>query len=145
MQWKLIVVGKPALDYAERGVAEYLGRLQRYAKTEIVYLKDGPPALLAERYAKAADGCLKIVLDERGETPTTPQLRKLVDKWEMAGTKRAALIIGAADGHTNAMRQQADYLLALSRLTLQHELALVVALEQVYRIYTMKNGEPYHR
>lgn len=145
MHWRLIVVGKPALDYAARGVAEYLGRIQRYARTELVYLKDGSPAELAARYAKAAEGCWKVVLDERGEMPTTAQLRTLVDRWEMAGTKRVALLIGGADGHPESMRQQADYVLALSRLTLQHELALVVALEQVYRIYTLKNGEPYHR
>lgn len=145
MHWKFIVVGKPALDYAERGVAEYFNRLKRYVKAEIVYLKDGPADVLAARYAKAAEGCLKIVLDERGELPTTAQFRSQVDRWELSGTKRAAMLIGASDGHTPAMREQADYLLSLSRFTLQHELALVVALEQVYRIYTMKNGEPYHR
>ena len=145
MNWKLIVVGKPALDYAERGVAEYFGRLKRYVKAEVIYLKDGPPDVLAARYLKAAEGCLKIVLDERGKLPTTAEFRAQVDKWEMAGTKRVALIIGPADGHSPEFRASADYLLALSKFTLQHELALVVALEQIYRIYTMKNGEPYHR
>lgn len=145
MHWKMIVVGKPALDYAQRGVAEYFSRLQRFVKVEIVYLKDGPPEVLAARYAKAAEGCWRIVLDERGEMVTTAQLRTMVDRWEMAGTKRAALLIGPADGHTEEMRQNADCVLCLSKLTMQHELALVVALEQVYRIYTLKRGEPYHR
>lgn len=145
MHWKLIVVGKPALEYAQRGVAEYFSRLQRYVKVEILYLKDGPPEVLASRYAKAAEGCWRIALDERGEIVTTAQLRSLVDRWEMAGTKRAALLIGPADGHTAEMRQNADCVLSLSKLTMQHELALVVALEQVYRIYTLKQGEPYHR
>ena len=145
MHWKIIVVGKPALSYAERGVSEYLGRLQRYVKAEIVYLKDGPPDVLATRYTKATEGCLRIVLDERGQLPTTAEFRTRVDAWEMAGTKRAAIIIGPADGHQPALRASADYLLALSKFTLQHELALVVALEQIYRIYTMKAGEPYHR
>jgi 23S rRNA (pseudouridine1915-N3)-methyltransferase len=145
MHWKLIVVGKPALDYAERGVGEYLGRLKRYVKAEVIYLKDGPPDVLAARYAKAAEGCLKLVLDERGVLPTTAEFRTQVDKWEMEGTKRVALMIGPADGHSAALRSSADYLLALSKFTLQHELALVVALEQIYRIYTLKKGEPYHR
>ena len=145
MHWKLIVVGKPALEYAERGMAEYLGRLKRYVKVEVIYLKDGPATVLAERYAKAAEGCLQVVLDERGVLPTTAEFRAQVDKWEMDGTKRVALMIGPADGHSVALRGSADYLLALSRFTLQHELALVVALEQIYRIYTLKKGEPYHR
>lgn len=145
MHWKFIVVGKPALDYAERGVREYFTRLQRYVKAEIVYLKDGPSEVLAGRYDQAAQGCLRIVLDERGKTPTTGEFRTLVDQWEMKGTKRAALIIGGSDGHTDLMRSSADYLLSLSKFTLQHELALVVALEQVYRVHTLKKGEPYHR
>ncbi len=145
MQWSIIVVGKPALSFAAQGVEEYLGRLRRYTKAELIFLKEGPRAVLAERYAQAAAGAVRLVLDERGELPTTEQFRQRVDRWELSGIKKVAVLIGPADGHTEAMRQSADWLVALSRLTLQHELALVVALEQLYRVYTLKKGEPYHR
>ena len=56
-----------------------------------------------------------------------------------------SLIIGGADGHTKSLREEADLLISFGRLTLQHELALVAAVEQVYRVYTVKRGEPYHR
>jgi 23S rRNA (pseudouridine1915-N3)-methyltransferase len=55
------------------------------------------------------------------------------------------LIIGGAEGHAPPLRDGADWLWALSRLTLQHELALVFALEQLYRAYTINAGLPYHR
>ena len=59
--------------------------------------------------------------------------------------KSVAFLIGASDGHTDELRTKADLLLSLSSLTLQHELALVVLLEQLYRVASMKAGSPYHR
>lgn len=84
-------------------------------------------------------------MDERGACPTTTELLTLYNKWEMRGVKKVCFLIGASDGHTQELRDQADYVLSLSSLTLQHELALVVLLEQVYRLATIKRGEPYHR
>ena len=84
-------------------------------------------------------------MDERGEAWDTGRLREEIDRWEMAGTGRVAVLIGGAGGHPEAVRAGCDVVLALSAMTLQHELALVVVLEQVYRVYTMKRGEPYHR
>ena len=63
----------------------------------------------------------------------------------MRGEKRATYHIGASDGHTPQLRNEADLVWALSPLTLQHELALVVLLEQLYRVDTIQKGEPYHR
>jgi 23S rRNA (pseudouridine1915-N3)-methyltransferase len=59
--------------------------------------------------------------------------------------KEVSFLIGGADGHDPAVRHAADLVWALSPLTLQHELALVVLLEQLYRAYSIKRGEPYHR
>ena len=84
-------------------------------------------------------------MDERGASLTTTKLTELYNKWEMRGVKKVTFLIGASDGHTQELRDQADLVLSLSALTLQHELALVVLLEQVYRIATIKRGEPYHR
>ncbi len=147
MKWKLIVVGKPALKYAREGVAEYAKRLRRYTSCEILYLKDtGGISALGERLRLASEGCFRIVLDERGELPDTVALRSKVDQLEAEGTvKTVALLIGGADGHDAATRESAEWVMGLGRLTLQHELALVVLLEQIYRIYNLKNGGAYHR
>ena len=68
-----------------------------------------------------------------------------VEHWQLNAVKSVRLFIGGADGHDDEIRQQADLLLGLSGFTLQHELALVVLLEQIYRLHTVLRGEPYHR
>ena len=76
----------------------------------------------------------------------TEAFARWVTEREMDGAHReVALMIGASDGHSQATRDSADLLLSLSPFTLQHELALVVALEQLYRVYSLKAGSPYHR
>ena len=146
MKWKLLTVGKPSLDYARRGVAEYEKRLTRYVKLERVTVKERGQETNSRAQAEQLSDCDRvIVLDERGVDLTTAQLAAQIDQWELAGTKRVALVIGGADGHTDEMRERGDPLLRLSRMTMQHELALVVLLEQLYRAYTVKRGEPYHR
>jgi len=137
MKWKILTVGKPALEYARLGVEEYLRRLQRQTSVEWQPVKSLP--------VEKTPGALWLVLDERGDLLSTETLRQKVDAWELSAVKRIEVLIGGAGGHSQDVRHRADCLLALSPLTLQHELALIVFLEQLYRIYTLKRGEPYHR
>jgi 23S rRNA (pseudouridine1915-N3)-methyltransferase len=141
VKWKIIVIGKPALKFARDGADEYLKRLKHYTQAELVFAKD------AERQQQAAaTASLRIALDERGQNVSTQQIVKKIDVWEMDGEiKEIALLIGASDGHAEQHRSAADELWAFGKITLQHELALVVLLEQIYRAHTIKRGEPYHR
>ena len=145
MKHQIIAAGKPSLGYAKTGVAEYLKRLSRYGSYELKHIKDGSSEDVSERLHIASKDTLRIVLDERGQKLTTSALTSRIQGWEMRGVKRASYLIGASDGHTETMREQADMIWALSPLTLQHELALVVLLEQLYRVATIQRGEPYHR
>ena len=147
MKWRIIAAGKPALKYARDGIAEYEKRLRRYTNCDIVYIRPGNTREETEaRFLTASDGSFCIILDERGDLLDTESFKEKVDGWEMDGSiKSVSLIIGASDGHSETFRESADLLLSLSKFTLQHELALVVLLEQVYRVYTLKKGEPYHR
>ena len=145
MKWKVLVVGKPALKYAKLGVSEYLTRLQRIAPVEMISLKECGSRANGVTQLARSEGDLRIVLDERGEDWTTAELVARIDRWELDRVKRASVLIGGADGHTEEVREAGDAVLRLSRFTLQHELALVVLLEQLYRAYTVKRGEPYHR
>ncbi|MCP5535272.1 MAG: 23S rRNA (pseudouridine(1915)-N(3))-methyltransferase RlmH [Akkermansiaceae bacterium] len=145
MKHQILVAGKPALKYCKDGTAEYLKRLTRYGSYELKHLKDGSSEEVSQRLREASAGTLRIVMDERGESLTTDQLCQRIHDWEMRGVKRASYLIGASDGHTQELRDEADMVWALSPLTLQHELALVVLLEQLYRIATIQRGEPYHR
>ena len=109
-------------------------------------MKNGSPEEEGERLMKASDGCFRIVFDERGELIDTRELSKKVSSLEMDGAcKSVAVLIGGAEGHDESVRNAADILISFGRLTLQHELALVAAVEQIYRVHTLKRGEPYHR
>jgi len=146
MKWQIAAIGKPSLRYAKDGVAEYQKRLRRYAQISLDFdSKDAGSEKNSERLLELSEGSVRLVLDERGESWTTADLVKRVEKWQLDGVKRVSLLIGGADGHTEKLRRSADHVIALSGFTLQHELALVVLLEQIYRIHTVMRGEPYHR
>ena len=145
MHWRILAIGKPKLGFARAGIEEYASRLRPFVPVQIDYLKastrEAESALLLER----SEGLFRIVLDERGAEVTSRALADKVSSWELSRAKGVALLIGGADGHTPELRASAGWLWSLSKLTLQHELALVVMLEQVYRAYTIKGGLPYHR
>jgi 23S rRNA (pseudouridine1915-N3)-methyltransferase len=146
MKWQILAIGKPSLRYAKAGVEEYQKRLTRYTALELqTDWKDAGQVKNSETLLAASEGAVRIVLDERGETWTTADLVSRVEGWQMKAVKRVAILIGGADGHTPELRRSADHVIALSGFTLQHELALVVLLEQIYRVHTVLRGEPYHR
>jgi len=146
MRFRVIVAGKPALGYAKTAVDDYLKRIGRHGAYELTNVKAGDREAVSARLLEASAGCYRIALDERGETPTTRKLAERMDALEMAGeVKTVAFLIGAADGHTSGLRKDCDMILSLSSMTMQHELALVVLLEQLYRLATIKAGSPYHR
>ncbi|HCN29589.1 MAG TPA: 50S rRNA methyltransferase [Verrucomicrobiales bacterium] len=145
MQWRIITVGKPALSWAKAGFEDYLSRLRRMARVEHVAVKDGPRDLVDARMLTASDDGLRIILDERGRALRSLELAAWTRRQEVCGTKRACLLIGGAEGHGELLRASADECWTLSKFTLQHEVALVVLAEQIYRAYSILRGEPYHR
>ncbi len=146
MKWQILAIGKPSLTFAKHGVEEYRKRLGRYTTIELqTDWKDAGSLKNSESLLAASEGAVQIVLDERGEIWTTTDFVGRVEAWQMSGVKRVAVLIGGADGHTKALREAADHVVSLSGFTLQHELALVVLLEQIYRVHTVIKGEPYHR
>ncbi len=146
MQIRIIVAGKPALAYAKAGVEEYLKRLSRFGGHEMIVIKAGGRDEVSERLLEKSQGCFRVALDERGECLTTRKFADRLDTLAMRGdVKTVAFLIGAADGHNPALRDACDLVLTLSPFTLQHELALLVLLEQLYRVASLKSGSPYHR
>lgn len=145
MKWQIISIGKPALSWAKSATEDYLKRLKRGAQVEMISLRDGTPAQIAERTTTASEGTLRIVLDERGKNMTSAGLAAWIARQHLAGTKRVSIIIGGASGHPDEVRAVADEMWCLSALTLQHEMALVLFLEQLYRAHSILRGDPYHR
>jgi 23S rRNA (pseudouridine1915-N3)-methyltransferase len=146
MQIRIIVAGKPALAYAKAGVDEYLKRLSRFGGYELVNVKAGTRDEVSARLLERSQGSYRIALDESGERLGTRAFAEKLDSLALRGDiKAVAFLIGAADGHNETLRSACDLLLTLSPFTLQHELALVVLLEQLYRVASLKSGSPYHR
>jgi len=145
VRWNIFAIGKPKLDFARLGIEEYASRLKPFAPARIDYLKAGSREEESRALLERSEGMFRVVLDERGAHVSSRELAKKIDEWELRGPRDFAVIIGGSDGHTEAMRKAAGWTWSLSKLTLQHELALVVTLEQLYRAYTIKGGLPYHR
>lgn len=146
MTHRILAVGKPALAFAKLGIEEYLRRLKRHGKFSLEVIKDGPAPVVSQRLLDASQGTFRIVLDERGKKPTTRELSALMTQWiERPDIKEVTFLIGPSNGHLPATREAADYVLSLSNLVLQHELATLFLAEQLYRVATIQAGTPYHR
>ena len=146
MRWHIFAIGKPKLDFAKLGVEEYATRLRPFVEVRIEYVKASASAAVeSSALLERTKAMFRVVLDERGAEISSRALASRITEWESHSKRDFALLIGGADGHTEELRTTAGWTWALSRLTLQHELALVVAIEQLYRAYTIKAGMPYHR
>lgn len=151
MKLTLLCVGKLRSAPLREVCADYLARLQRYVPAEVKEVKaaDGMApeqarAVESERLLKAIEpGDRVLVLDERGAQLSSRELAELMNKHELGNVKRAVFVLGGAYGMSDAIRGKGK-LLALSRLTLPHELCRALFLEQLYRARTIMKGEPYH-
>jgi 23S rRNA (pseudouridine1915-N3)-methyltransferase len=150
---RLLAIGRDRSGLYAPAVAEYVARLQRQLRFELVELPEarkhaGTPRAREEE-GEALLGRLDprehlVALDERGKEYTSAELARRVEGWQGAG-RDVALVIGGADGLAPAVLERAQEKLALSRLTLAHRLARLVLVEQLYRAMTIVRGEPYHK
>jgi 23S rRNA (pseudouridine1915-N3)-methyltransferase len=151
VRYRVVCVGRPDGGPFGAAVATYLPRLAGLAPTELLPVRAGrgrDPA--ARRRAEAA--ALRplavgrtVALDERGSSFTTAALAQHVERLELRGDGRLTLWVGGADGLDPDLVAGADERWRLSDLTLAHELALAVLLEQLYRVESWRSGHPYHR
>jgi len=124
-----------------------------------------PEAELTERYLKriawptkitelpdcggpvpdAAANAITVVLDERGKALSSMEFAKKLEGWRDTGRREARFLIGAADGHDEAMRDKADLLLSFGPATWPHMLARAMLAEQLFRATSILANHPYHR
>lgn len=153
MRLTLITIGKPRSKATRALIKEYGERLSRYGRFEHVIVSDRQKGDVAQIRKQQSDALLRavpacakiIVLDERGETWTSEALAEHMANDALHGHSHWALLIGGSDGHDPSLREHADKLWSLSKLTLPHDLAAILVTEQLYRAMTIQNGEPYHR
>jgi 23S rRNA (pseudouridine1915-N3)-methyltransferase len=155
MKFKVCTVGQPS-DPNYKALAEmYQQRIRRYIDMEmvsvrperqesrsVVEIRSRDTERLMEK-CSAADFC--VVLDRRGRNCSSEELAKKINGWLQSGKKQIVFVIGGPVGMDDMILQRADECLSLSGLTLAHELALVVLLEQLYRGLSILRGEKYHK
>ncbi len=146
MRWILASVGSPKLAYAKAGIADYTTRIRRFTRLEFAEVKPAPrPEIESAGLLARTENSWRIAVDGTGRALSSPQWAQRLRELEVAGTDTVSLLIGGADGHSDLLRVTANECISLGPLTLQHELAQVVLLEQLYRAYTIVRGLPYHR
>ncbi len=86
-----------------------------------------------------------VALDERGRQLTSAEFAAILGRWRDDGVREARFLIGAADGHDEALRGSADLLIAFGKATWPHMLARAMLAEQLWRATSILAGHPYHR
>jgi 23S rRNA (pseudouridine1915-N3)-methyltransferase len=143
MKLHIVTVGKPKLSYAVQGWEEYLGRLQRLHTVRITQLADKYTDNAA-KFREITAGTYVVALEIQGRDNTSRQLADFLRNRELEA-REVSFVIGGPDGLPAEIRESADFQWSLSRLTLPHDLAMVVTLEALYRASTINAGLPYHR
>ncbi len=140
--------------WVEDACAEYIKRMPRDATVEIVDIKPEKRAagnstkniqlIEAKRIIEATGKDMLVALDERGAEITTLQLADRFKIWQ-ASRRDIALVIGGADGLHASVKQNAEWLWSLSKLTMPHAMVRIMLAEQLYRAYSVTQNHPYHR
>lgn len=151
MKLKLLWVGKSRDPWIKDAIEEYAGRIRRYTPLELVDIRDEKGAAAEEMRRRECEriekhlspGATLVLLDERGEQMDSPGLASFVGRQRDGGVGELIFVIGGAYGFSEDFRKKGK-LLALSKMTFTHQMVRAFLLEQVYRAFTILNGEPYH-
>lgn len=142
---RIICVGKLKESYWQDAVSEYVKRISRYHKMEIIELldsnKDKEKELILSKINKKD---YNILLDINGDSLDSIELADKFDKL-FINYSNITFIIGGSEGVSDEVRENVDYRLSFSKLTFPHQLFRVMLLEQIYRIFKINNNETYHK
>jgi len=153
MRLHFVWIGKTKDRRCAALIEDYLARIEHFASSEVTEIRDQKAA--DEKRVKQAEGSklvsalerddFVVLLDEGGTEMSSKELASLIDQCQIGGVRRLGIVVGGFAGVSDEVRGKANARLSLSRLTLPHELARVVLLEQIYRAFTLIAGLPYHR
>ena len=159
MNITVICVGKIKEKYLKSAIDEYVKRLSRYCKLNIVELADEKTPdnasekeelLIKEKEGEAIlknikDNMLVIALDLKGNMLSSEELSNYIKDLGIRGESNIAFVIGGSLGLSKGVLERANYKLCFSKMTFPHQLFRVMLLEQVYRGFRIISGEPYHK
>jgi 23S rRNA (pseudouridine1915-N3)-methyltransferase len=142
---KIAWIGKTKEPAIAALTDEYLKRISRYAQVGGITLR-GEADLLAKfgKDAKTPTKSYLVLMDSRGKEFSSEQFAKFLGDYQDRNPSPLVFAIGGADGFAAETKSAAANLISLGKLTMAHELARVVLLEQVYRAFTILKGHPYH-
>jgi 23S rRNA (pseudouridine1915-N3)-methyltransferase len=154
MRIRILFEGKTRDSHLRALQQELAARIEHFTPLSLEEL----PALRGASHARKAgltsaeralleklQGATKVLLDQRGHERTSQEFAEWLGKEALRGSRELAFLIGGPDGFSAAFRQEANVLLALSRMTLTRDWARTLLLEQIYRGFTILRGYPYPR
>ena len=152
MRFRIIWPGKTKDARLRALIEDYSGRLSHFVRCEVTELKE-PGRVdktgIDKETKRISDGlrpgAITVLLDPEGAEWTSQQLAEQVRSWETNGIKEVAFVVGGPHGVAPELIARVDKRWSLSRLTLTHEMARVLLLEQLYRAYTILHGLPYQK
>jgi 23S rRNA (pseudouridine1915-N3)-methyltransferase len=155
MKLRILTVGKLSNKQIRLICEDYFHRIGRFVSIEPLYVKQEKMASLSngEILDRECDRILYkitardhvIVLDKSGRQMSSEVFSEYFNKLAMGGIKEVTFIVGGPLGVDERVTSRADFVLSLSRMTFQHELATVTLLEQIYRAFSILRGEKYHK
>ncbi|MDR1348993.1 MAG: 23S rRNA (pseudouridine(1915)-N(3))-methyltransferase RlmH [Prevotellaceae bacterium] len=155
MKISLTVTGKTNFDWVAQAVEMYAKRMKKYVSFDIKYIADIKNTKnMTSEIQKAKEGELilsaldvkdyTVLLDERGENFSSVEFADFIKGKIISSTKSLVFVIGGAYGFSQDVYKRADYKISLSRMTFSHQSVRLIFAEQLYRAFTIINGEPYH-
>ncbi len=153
MRVRLVWIGRTRNEHVRALVADYLARLERFTRCAVTELRESASkderGVVAEESRRIADAlradAFVVLLDVEGREWSSPELAAELERWQTRGLKEVAFVVGGHLGVAPELKARANVRWSLSRLTLTHELARVLLVEQLYRAYTITRGLPYQK
>ncbi|MBI4495837.1 MAG: 23S rRNA (pseudouridine(1915)-N(3))-methyltransferase RlmH [Deltaproteobacteria bacterium] len=154
MQLTLISAGRSAEPFVREACRLYAERIRRYALLRLIEVPEervrGKREYVLRREGsrlreKLPPGSWVVALDEGGQALSSLDFARLLEGRLRGGQREVSFLVGGPYGLDPALKEAADFRLALSSMTLSHGLAKVLLLEQIYRAFTILRGEPYHK
>lgn len=154
MKLKLVWIGKTRSAPLKEIMRDYTSRLERFARVEIIELRDQTGGKDSRRsveregeeiLARIEGDPNLVALDQRGRMMDSFELSEFIEKHQISGTRQITFILGGPGGLSQSVRERADIVLSLSRMTFTHEMARILLVEQLYRAYTLLHNLPYQK
>ena len=142
---KIICVGKVKEKYLQEAISDYMKRISKYHKVNLIEVADSNMEEEADRIFKYIDNKdYVITLDIEGNMISSVELADKIDKQFIINSS-ITFVVGGSDGLDNRIKQRSNFSLSFSKLTFPHQLFRVILLEQIYRSFKILNNETYHK